>query len=127
MRVKVAKWGNSLGVRLPKAAAEAARLKPGAELDLTVESGGFRLLAPARTTRNLLEEMVAEMKRLGPENEPELVDWGPDRGAEIIDDAYSRGEVTLDDILKRGDTAKRKKPAHKATQNASGRRRHRLG
>jgi antitoxin MazE len=40
------------------------------------------------------------MRRLGPENEPEMVDWGPDVGAEIIDDdAYSRGEITLDDLL----------------------------
>jgi antitoxin MazE len=39
------------------------------------------------------------MKRLGPENEPELVDWGPDWGSEIIDDEYSRGEITLDDLL----------------------------
>ncbi|HEX8165726.1 MAG TPA: hypothetical protein VF601_08055 [Beijerinckiaceae bacterium] len=57
-----------------------------------------------RPTRNgvpvyTMEELVAEMKRLGPENEPELVDWGPDVGAEIIDDEYSRGEITLDDIL----------------------------
>jgi len=45
--------------------------------------------------------MVAEAKRLGPENEPPTLDWGPDRGSEIIDDAYSRGEITLDDILRR--------------------------
>ncbi len=44
--------------------------------------------------------LIAEMRRLGPENEPEMVDWGPDVGAEIIDDdAYSRGEITLDDLL----------------------------
>lgn len=36
-----------------------------------------------------LAEMIAEMQRLGPENEPETIDWGPDRGSEIIgDDAY---------------------------------------
>jgi antitoxin MazE len=46
-----------------------------------------------------LEDLIAEMDRLGPENVPETVDWGPDRGAEIIDDAYSRGEITLEDIL----------------------------
>jgi antitoxin MazE len=46
------------------------------------------------------EYLIAEMRRLGPENEPEMVDWGPDVGAEIIDDdAYSRGEITLDDLL----------------------------
>jgi antitoxin MazE len=48
-----------------------------------------------------LEDLVAEMKRLGPENEPATVDWGADRGSEVIDDEYSRGEITLDDIKSR--------------------------
>ena len=128
MKVKVAKWGNSLGVRLPKAAAEAAGLQAGAELDVTVEGSDLRLKRPLRTTKDLLEEMVAEMKRLGPENEPETVQWGPDRGEEIIDDEYSRGEITLDHILKRKGSGKSKKPTREATRNApSRRRRHRLG
>jgi antitoxin MazE len=41
----------------------------------------------------LLQEMLAEIERLGPACVPETMDWGPDRGAEIIDDAYSRGEI----------------------------------
>jgi antitoxin MazE len=128
MKVKIAKWGNSLGVRLPKAAVEAAGVAPGTELDLVVDGCGFRLRAPTKTSRELLEEMIAEMKRLGPENEPETVDWGPDRGSEIIDDAYSRGEITLDDILKRPGTAKAAKTRRPGKQNApSRRRRHRLG
>ena len=126
MKVKVAKWGNSLGVRLPKAAAEAAGLSAGTEVDVVVENGGLSLKAPIRTTRYVLEEMIAEMKRLGPENEPPLLDWGPDRGSEIIDDAYSRGEITLEDILK--GTRKRKNPVRKtATNGHPRRRRHRLG
>ena len=54
-----------------------------------------------------LEELVAEMKRLGRENQSETIDWGPDVGSEIIDDEYSRGEITLDDILS-DDAAKRR-------------------
>jgi antitoxin MazE len=128
MKVKVATWGNSLGVRLPKVAAEAVGLRSGVEMDLLVEGRDLRFKSPMRTTRHLLEEMVAEMKRLGPENEPETVDWGPDRGAEIIDDAYSRGEITLDDILKRKSASKRKKPVRGTRKNASARRRrHRVG
>jgi hypothetical protein len=49
--------------------------------------------SPAKTSAQLLEEMLAEIDRLGPACVPETVDWGPDRGAEIIDDAYSRGEI----------------------------------
>jgi antitoxin MazE len=91
MKVKVAKWGNSLGVRLPKAAAETAGVGAGTELDLTVEGSGFRLRSIGKTSAQRLKEMLDEMDRLGPEAEPETVDWGPDRGSEIIDDDYSRG------------------------------------
>jgi antitoxin MazE len=45
-----------------------------------------RLRPVEKTSRELLQEMIAEAKRLGLENEPESVDWGPDRGSEIIDD-----------------------------------------
>ena len=93
MKVKVAKWGNSLGVRLPKAAAEAAGLKPGVELDVSVEGSDLRLKRRTRIPRYRLEDLLAEMDRLGPENRPEIVDWGPDVGAEIIDDDYSRGLI----------------------------------
>jgi antitoxin MazE len=97
MKVKVAKWGNSLGVRLPKAAVEAAGVVAGSDLDLSVEGGEFHLKprAARKTSRQLLEEMVEEIRRVGPGNEPDTVDWGPDRGSEIIDDDYSRGEIPM--------------------------------
>jgi antitoxin MazE len=91
MKVKVAKWGNSLGVRLPSAAAASVGATAGSELELTVENGELRLKSIRKTSAQLLAEMIAEMKRLGPSHEPETVDWGPDRGSEIIDDDYSRG------------------------------------
>ena len=93
MKVQLARWGNSTAVRLPKAVTEELGLRPGSQLDVTVEGRELRLRPLQQTPRELLEEMVAEMKRLGPENEPEAVDWGPDRGSEIIDDEYSRGEI----------------------------------
>jgi antitoxin MazE len=101
MKVKVAKWGDGLGLRLPKAAAEAAGLRVGSEVDVTVEGRELRVKSPstAQTSRNLLQEMLAEIDRLGPGHESETVNWGPDVGAEIIADEYSRGEITLDDIL----------------------------
>jgi antitoxin MazE len=105
MKVTVAKWGNSKAVRLPKALTETQGLEEGMQLELTIEKDGFSLRRPARTSKDLLAEMVAEMDRLGPENQPETIDWGPDRGAEIIDDAYSRGEITLEDILRRKNDA----------------------
>jgi antitoxin MazE len=108
MKVKISRWGNSLGLRLPKAAVDATGLKPGAEVDVMVEGRDLRVRQPLPIKHYRLEDLVAEMKRLGPENEPETVDWGPDVGSEIIDDEYSRGEITLEDILSRKNDAGRR-------------------
>jgi antitoxin MazE len=91
MKVKVAQWGNSLGVRLPKSAAESAGVTAGSELDLTVEGGGFRLRTIRKTSAQLLEEMLSEIERL--QLKSPTVEWGPDVGSEIIDDDYSRGLI----------------------------------
>jgi antitoxin MazE len=98
MRVYAAKWGNSTGMRFPKAVTEQLGIVPGDELDLVVEGRQIRLTPARRSSRQLLEELVAQARQLGPEGESETVDWGPDRGSEIIpEDAYSRGEISLDD------------------------------
>ena len=106
MNVKLEKWGDVLGLRLPEAAVEALGLKPGDEVDVTVEENGLRIEKPLPIPRYRLEDLVAEMDRLGPENEPPLVDWGPDVGSEIIDDAYSRGEIMLEDIIGKRDASR---------------------
>jgi antitoxin MazE len=93
MKVKVSKWGNSLGLRLPKAAVEAACLKAGADVDVAIEGSELRVRSLSPAKRYRLEDLLAEMDRLGPENRPEVVDWGPEVGAEIIDDEYSRGLI----------------------------------
>jgi len=90
MKVTIAKWGNSKAVRLPKTLTEAQGLEEGTQLELTVEKDGFHLRRAAKTSKELLAEMLAEAKRLGPENEPPTLDWGPDRGSEVIDDNDSR-------------------------------------
>ena len=87
MKITVARWGNSVAVRLPKGVSEELGLQAGKQLDLTVERGEIRLRCPTgKSSKQLLAEMVAEAKRLGPDFEPETVDWGPDRGSEIITD-----------------------------------------
>jgi antitoxin MazE len=130
VRTKVARWGNSLGLRLPKAAADAAGVAAGAEFEVLVDGPDLRLRRLLRPPYYRLEDLVAEMDRLGPENEPETVDWGPDVGAEVIEDAYSRGQTTLEDISKRvrpRNKAKRATPLRRKRNNASRRRRYRVG
>jgi antitoxin MazE len=40
VKTQLAKWGNSMAVRIPKAIAEAARLRPGDHLEMAVEDSG---------------------------------------------------------------------------------------
>ncbi len=76
MRVQISKWGNSTGLRLPKAVVDELGLKPGEEVELLVEGGEARLRPIRKRPVYRLEDLVAEMKRLGPQNEPPLEDWG---------------------------------------------------
>jgi antitoxin MazE len=84
MKVKIAKWGNSLAVRLPKRLAEEAGLGPDSEVDVVVERGVVQLKPPVRIPRYTLKDMIAAIK---PGTvPPPLVDWGPDVGAEVLPD-----------------------------------------
>ena len=73
MKVKVAKWGNSLGVRLPKAAVESAGVTVGSEFDLAVENGELRLKPSRKTSAQWLEEMLAEIDRRAPRARKRLI------------------------------------------------------
>jgi antitoxin MazE len=88
MQVRIAKWGNSLAVRLPKAIAEDLGLTEGQPVDVAIDKGAVRLRPQSGPVS--LSELIAEAKRLGSAAQPEIVDWGADVGAEIIEDAYSK-------------------------------------
>jgi len=88
MQVRIAKWGNSLAVRLPRAIVDELELADGQSVDVAVENGSVRL-KPSRS-RVRLSDLVAEAERLGPAAHPDVVAWGADIGAEGIDDAYSK-------------------------------------
>jgi antitoxin MazE len=81
-KATISKWGNSVAIRLPKAITEAMHLHEGDVVNLQLVGGKATFEKQTRTLAPTLEEIVAEIKRLGPENEPETVDWGPDVGSE---------------------------------------------
>jgi antitoxin MazE len=85
MKVKIAKWGNSLAVRLPKRLADELGLAPGKTVDLQKRGSKLTLESSAPKIPNYrLEDLLAQIK---PGDEPPaLVDWGPDVGAEILPD-----------------------------------------
>lgn len=39
MRAKIAKWGNSLGLRIPRSLAESIRVSDGTTVELRLENG----------------------------------------------------------------------------------------
>ncbi|MBX3483320.1 AbrB/MazE/SpoVT family DNA-binding domain-containing protein [Phenylobacterium sp.] len=53
--MKVAKWGNSLAVRLPKEMVEALGLSEGDELEFEMTTEGWMEASKALTTREWLE------------------------------------------------------------------------
>ena len=78
MRARVAKWGNSLAVRLPKAAAKEAGLEEGTSVEINVSR---RKLVLEPTQREYsLRELVA---RITPANRHAETDWGSPVGNEI--------------------------------------------
>lgn len=53
MQVKVAKWGNSLAVRIPKAVAARVGLCGGERLEISVDEDGALVLRSARPSFRL--------------------------------------------------------------------------
>lgn len=102
MKAKLARWGNSLAVRIPSEVARDLGFIEGQVVELRQKSEGLEIVTTsegrAHTPDGIpiytLKELLADMDRLGPDAVPELVNWGADRGSEIIDDEYSRGEIT---------------------------------
>jgi antitoxin MazE len=79
-KAQLAKWGNSLAVRIPKSVAEEARMQEGDAILIEVVRGRVEL-RPAEKIPTL-EELVAQIT---PENRHEETDWGPDVGKEIVE------------------------------------------
>ena len=76
---KIQKWGNSLGLRIPKALAEDAKVEEGTSVDLRVEEGRL-VVVPLEKPRFTLESLLREVV---PENLHAAVDTGPPVGREV--------------------------------------------
>jgi antitoxin MazE len=72
VRTEIARWGNSLAVRLPKQVLEQAGLSEGVPVELVVESGTV-VLRPAKP-RYDIDKLIAGIT---PENLPESFDDAP--------------------------------------------------
>ena len=78
MDTKVSRWGNSLGVRLPKSVTDDANLRAGDSVSISVGKRRSIVLVP-RKRRPTLDELLEGMTD---ENRQEEILWGPPRGRE---------------------------------------------
>jgi len=79
VKTQLAKWGNSMAVRIPKAMAEAARLRPGDHLEMAVEDSGA-LRIRKKKGKQKLSQLV---RGITPENLHRESDWGGPAGKEL--------------------------------------------
>jgi antitoxin MazE len=80
MQTRVQKWGNSLGVRIPRGLAEEVGLGAGTEVSLTAKDGEL-VVKPALPTRLILDELLSGVSE---SNIHSFVDTGSAVGAEIF-------------------------------------------
>jgi antitoxin MazE len=75
---QLSKWGNSLGLRLPKSVAREAHLDEGDSVDVTVDNGSI-VIRQSRP-RYSLDELVG---RITARNRHDESDWGNAVGQEV--------------------------------------------
>lgn len=76
---QIAKWGNSLALRIPKALAESAQLREGDPVSVSVVGEGGLVIKPSRHRYNL-KKLVS---RISAKNRHEETDWGKRLGKGI--------------------------------------------
>ena len=74
---QIARWGNSLAVRLPRSVARDAQLDAGDAVDVSVDNGA--IVIRAARPRYTLDALVS---RITPRNRHEETDWGAPEGGE---------------------------------------------
>jgi antitoxin MazE len=75
---QIARWGNSLGLRLPKSVALEAQVGEGDTVDVSVKNGAI-VVRPSRPTYSL-KQLVA---KITPRNRHNESDWGTQVGDEV--------------------------------------------
>ena len=86
MSTKVQKWGNSLGLRLPKNITTDLDIKAGSEVKIESRGKGVIIIKPLNRTKKkknkipTLEELVS---RITEDNKHPLAHWGPPVGKEV--------------------------------------------
>jgi antitoxin MazE len=80
VETKVQKWGNSLGVRIPRSIAAGARLRAGTSVEVSAKDEAI-VIRPVNRTRYRLSQLLKGIRR---SNLHAAVDTGPAMGREVI-------------------------------------------
>ncbi len=80
METNIQKWGNSLGVRLPKSVVEQKSLKEGSRVVVVASATGIHIAAvsPDRSFR-----LADILKGISPSNLHAEIEWGSPQGNEV--------------------------------------------
>ena len=62
MQTKIQKWGNSLGLRIPRAFAAEVQVEEGSTVDLSVEDGRL-LVRPLRGRKYAVSDLLKKVTR----------------------------------------------------------------
>ncbi len=62
MLTKIQKWGNSLGLRIPKSFADETQVRAGSTVDISLDNGQLTI-RPVRSPSYRLEELLSGVTR----------------------------------------------------------------
>jgi len=77
---QVARWGNSLGIRIPKDIACRVGLTEGVKVE--IEAAGTQVVISVARPRYQLADLLVGIT---PQDMHESFDWGPDAGREAVE------------------------------------------
>jgi antitoxin MazE len=81
MQIQISRWGNSLGLRLPRSLAAQIGVSAGEKVDVIAQ--GETLVVRAVRPRWRIEDLLANMT---PEAMSSAFSWGDDAGREDVGD-----------------------------------------
>jgi len=81
MQVLLTRWGNSLGVRIPKDMTEKIGLTDGSRVEVQMEDD--RIVISSTRPRYKLSDLLVGMT---PDAMRDVFDWGDDVGREAVDE-----------------------------------------
>jgi len=81
MQVLLTRWGNSLGLRIPKAMTEKIGLTDGSRVEVQMEDD--RIVISSARPRYVLRDLLVGVT---PDDMRDAFDWGEDVGREIVEE-----------------------------------------